>query len=123
VQRDPGPDPDLVADHHRLAEGPRRSIDRLGDRECRRDHHRSGVSLGEPVAVVEIEHVGQHAVGECGADRTDVAAVTEQRRFVARVDDGRVLGSDPRRRRRPAGHAHRGHIGEQQIKSLAGRRR
>ena len=120
VQRDTRPDRHLVADHHGLQQLSRRRIDELGDRQRSRDHDRARMSFGQPVAVVEIEHVGEHAVGEGGSDGAGAAAVGQQRRVGPGVHLGGVVGGDPGRRGGTAGGADRGHVGQQQREPIAG---
>ena len=114
VELDSGPNRDLVADERRHEELLVGGVDVLCDREHPRNHHRSGMALGETMAVVEVERVGEHPVRERGTDRPDPARVQQARRLLPRVDGMRVVKRDPRRRRRSAGDAHGGEVGDVQ---------
>ena len=95
-------------------------LDALRDRQRPRDHDRAGMPLGEPVAVVEVEHVGQHAVSERGPDGAGATAVDEQRRVGRWVHLDGVVGGDARCGRGPAGGADRRHVGQQEREPVAG---
>jgi hypothetical protein len=123
VQGDAGADRDLVADRGRDEHVPRGRVDALRGREHGRDDDRARMALGQAVAVVHVEDVGEDAVGPRGAEHAEAAAVVQRGRLVARVGQGGVVGGDAGRGRGPPGDADRAQVGVQQPQVAADRGR
>jgi hypothetical protein len=78
VERDAGPDRDLVAEDERGEEiASVAAAFRVRDGKQRRQHGDAGVALGERVPVMGVEGVDRRGAGEGGAGRARAAAVEE----------------------------------------------
>ena len=121
VQRDAGPDRDLVADDDGGQQLLVRRVGELGGGERGGYDDGAGMALREPVPVVEVQDVREHPVAPGRADGADPAAVEQRGRLVAGMHGRRVGGGERGRGCRPARDADHREVGEQQPDVLADR--
>ena len=119
VQRDSGPDRDLISHDDR-----QREVLRVGVRQLRGghggwDHHCPGMSLRQAVPVIQVEHVCKHAVRPGRAHGAGPTSVEECDGVVTGVHRRGMVGSYPRRRGRAPRDANRGEVGEQERRPIS----
>ena len=114
MQGDAGPDRDLVADDDGGQKLIRGRIDELRDGQRGRSDDGAGMALGQPVPVVEVQHVREHTIRERGAGGAEAPRVQQRRGFIACVHGLRVLYGQRRCRGGASAGAYGRHVAQQQ---------